>query len=266
MKTIKHKSSVSSNQQNTVNRFDETVENYLQYRPSYPEEVYTLLSHQFDFSHEKMIADIGSGTGFLSKLFLDHGHTVYGVEPNQAMRMAAEKYLANYSNFHSINGLAELTTLQDESVDWVVVGTAFHWFDIKKTKIEFKRILKSSGFCCVVWNVRNQKESPLLQEYENLILNFSNDYKKSRAQEFDQTIVDNFFHPYEMYVASFANKQFFNWEGFKGRLLSTSYSLRENDDKYADMINALKKIFDQYQSNGRVEFLYETKMYYGQLK
>jgi len=251
---------------NTVERFDETVENYLKFRPSYPEEVYTLLTKQFGLNPKKMIADIGSGTGFLSKLFLDHGYEVYGVEPNQAMRQAAEKYLANHPNFHSISGLAEATELKDESVDWILVGTAFHWFDVVKTKIEFKRILKSPGFCCIVWNVRNQKESALIQAYENLILTFSNDYQKSRAQEFDQTIVDDFFSPYEMHTASYVNKQLFDWDGFKGRLLSTSYSLRENDPKYLDMINGLKQIFDKYESNGQIEFLYDTKMYYGQLK
>jgi SAM-dependent methyltransferase len=251
---------------NTVERFNETVENYLKYRPSYPEEVYSLLARQYDLSPEKVIADIGSGTGFLSKLFLDHGYTVYGVEPNQAMRHAAERYLSNNSNFYSINGLAEKTELKNESIDWVIVGTAFHWFDIEKTKIEFKRILKSPGFCCVIWNVRNKKESALIQDYENLILTFSNDYKESRAQEFDQTIVNDFFSPYEMYAASFVNKQIFDWEGLKGRLLSTSYSLRESDSRYADMINELRYIFDKHESNGKIEFLYDTKMYYGQLK
>lgn len=251
---------------NSVKRFDETVENYVKYRPSYPKEVYSLLVKKFNLSPEKVIADIGSGTGFLSKLFLEHGHVVYGVEPNEAMRIAAEKYLDKNSNFKNINGLAESTALENESVDWIIVGTAFHWFDAEKTKIEFKRILKSPGFCCVVWNVRNKAQSKLLQDYENLILNFSKDYKQSRAQEFDQTIVEDFFSPYEMHTASLVNKQHFNWEGFKGRLLSTSYSLRENDPNYQDMINELKIIFDRYQLDGQVEFLYDTKMYYGQLK
>ncbi|OGT43783.1 MAG: hypothetical protein A3F42_01115 [Gammaproteobacteria bacterium RIFCSPHIGHO2_12_FULL_37_34] len=251
---------------NTVQRFNETVQDYLKYRPSYPKEVYSLLVKQFDLTPEKIIADVGSGTGFLSKLFLEHGHSVYGVEPNQGMRKAAEKYLLENQNFHSINGLAEATTLDNESINWIVVGTAFHWFDVKKIRIEFKRILKSPGFCLVVWNVRNKKQSVLLQDYENLILTFSNDYQQSRAQEFDQTIVKDFFHPFEMKTASFIHKQQFSWDGLKGRLLSTSYSLRENDPKYQDMIDELKQIFDRHQSNGLVEFLYDTKMYYGQMK
>lgn len=250
----------------SVQRFDKTVEDYLKYRPSYPEDIYSLLVNQFDLTPEKVIADIGSGTGFLAKLFLSHGHAVYGVEPNQAMRKAAEIYLNENLNFHSLNGLAEATTLDDESIDWIVVGTAFHWFDVKKTKIEFKRILKSPGFCLVVWNVRNTKQSVLLQDYENLILTYSNDYNKSRAHEFEQTIVEDFFYPFEMKTATFVNKQQFSWDGLKGRLLSTSYSLRDDDPKYHDMIDELKIIFDRHQSNELVEFLYDTKMYYGQMK
>ena len=243
---------------------NETVESYLKYRPSYPEEVYSLLVKQFNLAPDKVIADIGSGTSFLSKLFLAHSHTVYGVEPNSTMRMAAEKYLSLDQNFYSVNGLAEATTLGNEAIDWVIVGTAFHWFDAKKTKSEFKRILKSPGFCLLVWNVRNKQQSAFLQDYEDLILCFSKDYQHSPAQAFNQAVVEDFF--IEMQTASLVNKQKFSWEGLQGRLLSTSYSLRENDFKYSSMMNELKQIFDRHQSNGFVEFLYATKMYYGQMK
>lgn len=125
---------------NTVERFDATVENYFKYRPSYPAKVYAYLAQHCSLTADKIIADIGSGTGFLTKLFLAQGNTVSGVEPNRSMREVAEDYLAEFTKFRSINGLAEVTTLDNESVDWVTVGTAFHWFDVEKTKAEFKRI------------------------------------------------------------------------------------------------------------------------------
>lgn len=74
-----------------------------------------------------------------------------------------------------------------------------------------------------MWNVINNKQSALVQDYENLILTYSNDYHQSRAQEFDQTISKDFFNSFGMQTASFVNKQQFDWEGLKGRLLSTSY-------------------------------------------
>ncbi len=251
---------------NNINRFTETVENYVKYRPSYPAEIYPFLVQHCGLTQEKMIADIGSGTGFLSKLFLDHGHIVYGVEPNRAMRTAGEQYLSQYPKFHSIDGQAEATTLDNQSVDWVTAGTAFHWFDPEKSKIEFKRILKSPGFVLLIWNIRNKQQSPLLQDYESLLLTFCKEYQNSPAQKFNQTVAEDFFKPYSMKMASFPNKQQFDWEGFKGRLLSTSYSLREPDPQYEKMIQGLHKIFERHQQQGMVELLYETKLYYGQMK
>ncbi|MFN7096842.1 MAG: class I SAM-dependent methyltransferase, partial [Gammaproteobacteria bacterium] len=118
-------------------RFTETVQNYLKYRPSYPQEVLSFLVDECNLTKQSLIADIGSGTGFLSKLFLDYGNTVYGVEPNQAMREAVEDLLKRYNHFHSIDATAEATTLPDHSVDFITAGTAFHWFDFNKTKQEF---------------------------------------------------------------------------------------------------------------------------------
>ncbi|MBS0350946.1 MAG: class I SAM-dependent methyltransferase, partial [Proteobacteria bacterium] len=80
------------NSDNT-NRFTDTVENYIKYRPLYPPEMYPFLVEHCGLTQAQTIADIGSGTGFLSKLFLDQGHIVYGVEPNDAMRLAGEQYL-----------------------------------------------------------------------------------------------------------------------------------------------------------------------------
>lgn len=249
-----------------INRFTKTVENYIKYRPSYPAEIYSFLIQQGDLTSEKVIADIGSGTGFLSKLFLDHGHTVYGVEPNRAMRNAGEQYLSHYQKFHSVDGSAEATTLDSESVDRVTAGTAFHWFDPEKSKIEFKRILKSLGFVLLIWNVRNKQKSALLRDYESLLMTDCKEYKNSPAQKFNQSVAEEFFKPYSMKTASFPNKKQFDWEGFKGRLLSTSYSLRETDSQYEKMLKDLREIFERHQKQGVVEFLYDTKLYYGQMK
>lgn len=247
-------------------RFTDTVQDYIKYRPSYPKEVLQLLIDECDLTKNKIIADVGSGTGLLSKLFLDYGNIVYGVEPNQSMREAAEEYLKEYSNFYSVNGTAEATSLEDKSVDIITVGTAFHWFDVVKTKIEFRRILKKEGWVVLVWNVRNVKDSALLRDYENLLLEYATDYKESNAIKFDKTAVEEFFSPHEMKTDSFKNIQQFDWDGFKGRLLSSSYSLRPGDARYEEMLKELKEIFERYQHKGRVEFLYEARLSYGRFE
>lgn len=250
-------------------RFTLTVQNYLKCRPSYPKEIITLLSKECGLTKEHRIADIGSGTGLLTKLFLDHGNVVYGVEPNQAMREAGEAFLKHYPNFHSIAGRAEATPLPDKSVDFITVGTAFHWFEPGPTKIEFRRILKSPGHVALIWNVRDVARSKLLVEYEQLVINYGKDYINSKAQtydvlSFDESPIVEFFQPYKMHLANLEQRQYFDWQGLQGRLLSASYSLREGDPRYEEMIQALRTIFDRYQHNNQVEFLYATKIYYGQ--
>lgn len=118
----------------------------------------------------------------------------------------------------------------------------------------------------LIWNVRDKSHSPLVNDYETLLLEYAKDCKQSRVQEFEQTAVADFFSPYQMQTAAFANKQYFDWQGLKGRLLSTSYSLRETDPRYKVMLDDLHRIFLRHQVNDKVEFLYETKLYYGQLK
>jgi ubiquinone/menaquinone biosynthesis C-methylase UbiE len=246
-------------------RFTQTVQDYIKYRPSYPKEVLQVLVEECNLTQNKIIADVGSGTGILSKIILDYGSVVYGVEPNETMRLAAEKYLMNYPFYHSISGSAENTTLDDQSIDIITVATAFHWFDAEKTKLEFKRILKTTGWVLLVWNVRNLDQSNLLRDYEDLILEYGKDYRESNARKFNKTVTENFFSPNEMKCRSFKNVQYFDWEGLKGRLLSTSYSLRPGDSGYKEMLERLRAIFDRYQQAGIVEFLYETKLYYGHI-
>lgn len=243
-----------------MEKFTETTDYYHQYRPSYPAEIIDILIRDCHLTQEKMIADVGSGTGILTKLFLDHGNKVFGIEPNKAMRQIGEAHLLGYKNFTSVDGSAEKTTLNNQSVDFVTVGTAFHWFDAVRSKLEFQRILRAPKWVVLIWQVRDMSK-PLMQEWEDLIIQFGRDYKNSRAQQFDQTIGDFFAGDWKQHTLDY--QQVFDWEAFKGRLFSTSYSLRPGDDKFQDMLDKLRHIFEQYQQNGEVCFDYKTKMYYG---
>src|SRR5256885_671619 len=112
-----------------IQRFSNRVENYLRFRPHYPEETLDFLKADCGLIPESIIADIGSGTGFLARLFLANGNRVLGIEPNKEMREAGERSLKNYPVFTSIAATAEATTLPNQSVNFVTAGQAFHWFD-----------------------------------------------------------------------------------------------------------------------------------------
>jgi SAM-dependent methyltransferase len=248
---------------NSTTRFSDRVDNYVKYRPHYPKEVIPYLEETIGLTSEKIVADIGSGTGISSVLFLENGNKVYGVEPNKEMREAGEAYLSQYKKFISVAGTAEDTLLESDSMDVIVCGQAFHWFDTEKSKIEFTRILKENGYVVLMWNERNTKDSQLLADYENLIKKFGTDYDKVCQQ--DEKVNDNikiFFDKRGYDVKLIESYQVFDFEGFKGRLLSSSYVPKDNEE----MIDELKILFDKYQKNGSVKFEYHTMIYTGQLK
>ena len=240
-------------------RFSTRVDNYVKYRPGYPKDIISFLSQENLLSSESLIADIGSGTGILSRLFLDNGNTVYGVEPNNEMRLAAEECLVEYPNFVSVNGSAEETNINDHTIDLISVGQAFHWFDAQKTRIEFERILKPRGYVIIIWNSRKRIENEFSIAYEAFVSKFGTDYKAVRMNE---SKVDDFFN-YQL--KTFENYQELNFEGLRGRLLSASYMPLDSDPRYHDMLEELSTLFENYQKEGKVRIKYETQVYFGHL-
>lgn len=245
---------------NPTSRFTDRVENYIKYRPSYPPEIIRYLKTEGILKNDSVIADIGSGTGISAELFLKNGDFVYGVEPNDAMREAAEKLIPAYSNFKNIKATAEETTLSDNSIDLIICAQAFHWFDIPKVKIEFKRVLKSTGRICLMWNERILDGNPFLIDYEKLLLKYGTDYKNVRHENIDETRLNEFFTG--GYVRkTFPNKQVFDLAGVTGRLLSSSYTPQYDSPLYEPMLAELNEIFEKDQVNGLIEFLYDTNIY-----
>src|SRR6266700_3319449 len=101
----------------SVERFSNRVENYLKYRPDYPSEIIPFLAENCGLTPESIIADIGCGTGISSRMFLENGNRVFGVEPNAAMRDAAVGFLVKFPWFIPVDGTSDNTTLADASVD-----------------------------------------------------------------------------------------------------------------------------------------------------
>lgn len=247
-------------------RFSDRVADYLRYRPGYPLDMYDLLTRECGLRAEHVIADIGSGTGLLSKLFLDRGNRVFGVEPNAEMRVGGEEFLRSYPKFTSVDGSAEATTLGEASVDFVTAGQAFHWFDPKGARREFRRILKPGGFAIAAWNDRRISETRFGREYEDLLVRCSTDYSRVRETYPEAAAMRAFFGQKNFHSAELPNFQEFNFEGLGGRLRSSSYAPKEGHPNYEPMINELKRIFDVNQVDGRVRMNYTTQIYFGQLE
>jgi len=245
-------------------RFTSRVANYVKYRPSYPASVINLLESECGLTSETIVADVGSGTGFMSELFLRLGNRLFGVEPNAEMRAAGERLLSKYPSFISVNGTAEATTLPNGSIDLIVAGQAFHWFERAATKLEFKRILKPGGWVVLVWNGFRVETSAVVRSYHELLMQYGTDYKEV-SREIETCDIEDFFSPREFRHARFPFKQVFDFEGLKGRLLSASYAPQPADPQYDEMVDDLRVVFEANQEHGTVDFDYETQVYYGQL-
>lgn len=246
-------------------RFSSRVGNYVRYRPGYPKEILGLLRAECGLTQESVIADIGSGTGKLTELFLANGNAVFGVEPNREMREAGERLLGGFAKFTSVVATAEETTLPDGCVDFITAGQAFHWFDRKRCRVEFTRILKRAGWVVLIWNERKtEATASFLEEYEKFLKVYATDYAKVDHKQIDDEVVREFFG-YAPEKKKFPSSQEFDYEGLKGRLLSSSYAPESGQPKYADMIRDLERLFETHQEGGQVQFVYDTVVYYGKL-
>jgi ubiquinone/menaquinone biosynthesis C-methylase UbiE len=243
-------------------RFSNRVENYIKYRPGYPQEAIEFIFQHTGFNNDSVISDIGSGTGILTKYFNNRVNKIFAVEPNDEMRTAAEGLLKSQKNFISVNASAEQTTLDDDSVDGIAIAQAFHWFDRNKVRKEFKRILKRDGYVILIWN-NHLTNTPFLAEYEELLIKYANDYNEVDHRNLAKDDFDSFYSNYEKKV--FAHKQVFDFEGLAGRIMSASYCPLPGEDNYLILFKSLKEAFDRYSINDRVDFNYETDVYVGRI-
>jgi len=249
----------------TLQRFSNRVDDYINFRPHYPEEMIAFLVGEGIVTAQSVVADIGSGTGISSELFLLNGNKVYGVEPNKEMREAAENIFLNNKNFISVAATAESTSLAVSSIDLIIASQAFHWFDKAKCKEEFRRILKKDASLALIWNDRRTDSSDFLIAYEKLLKDFGTDYSEVNHKNIDKKQMDDFFGE-EVRTRCFDNFQHFEYEGLEGRLRSCSYVPSPEQAGYQPMMEALKELFKEFNTLGKITFEYDTRIFYGKLK
>ena len=258
-------SSVSQPPADATSRFSDRVQHYVKHRPTYPPGLIELLAREAGLTKASVVADIGSGTGISSEPFLRNGNAVYAVEPNREMREAAEESLASRAGFHSVEGTAEKTGLKDASVDVVAAMQAFHWFDGPAARGEFKRILRPGGRVVLVWNTRRTGGTKFLEGYEQILRKWGTDYQKVRHDRAGHEAIAAFFAPSEFVTHRLENVQVFDFEGLKGRVLSSSYAPNESHQNHGPMMKELRELFDAHQKDGRVRFEYDTEVHIGAL-
>lgn len=247
-------------------RFTKRVAYYRQYRPGYPREVLFCLERVVALSRETIVADIGSGTGLLTELFLSYGNIVYAVEPNDEMREVAEEKLGGSARFYSVVGRAEETTLEDGSIDLIAVGQAFHWFRINEARREFKRILRAEGQVALIYNSWHVADSPIASEYGALIESLGIDTKRVSCQRKIGPDMTAFFGGDGPLEVHFDNAQRYDFETLRGRALSSSYAPLPGHANYEPLIEGLRELFEKHARDDVLLFPYKTTLYVGRLR
>ena len=243
-----------------TNRFDGKGEIYAKSRPKYAIELFDYIEDSLKIHKDCIFADIGSGTGIFSEQLLERGYKVFAVEPNDDMRKKAEEKLLYNKNFISINGNASNTNLPKESVDFVTAAQAFHWFDADAFKKECKRILKPNGRVMIVYNFRNENAectkalAKIRYKYNSEFHGFSNGISDEMCKAF-------FDGDCEVFKAD--NSQCYDKQGYINRVLSSSYSLKENDSRYIDYLNEINELFDKYSIDGLLTVPIHTVAFIG---
>ena len=247
-----------------TSKFDGKADVYEKSRPSYPDIAVREIIRRCGLNGESVIADIGAGTGKLSRCFLPIVKTVYCVEPNAGMRAAAEQQLSQYDNFVSVNGSAENTTLSEHCAELITAAQAFHWFDTEKFRNECVRIGKLGAKAALIWNFRCP-QSGINRENAEIFRRFCPGFTGfSGGEDFDMSKIDAFFKKgYER--LEYDNPLAYSMESFIGRALSASYSLKNGDRDFEEYTDALKELFARYSSGGIVVVPNITNVYIGEI-
>jgi SAM-dependent methyltransferase len=136
---------VDQSWQRQARSFGTVAQNYDRYRPSYaPEAVNWALG-----TKPLRVADVGAGTGILSRVLRGLSHEVVAIEPDDHMR---ERLTEVSPDITALAGTAEEIPLPDSSVDAVVAGQAYHWFDHDRAHPEIARVLRPGGVLVTMRN------------------------------------------------------------------------------------------------------------------
>lgn len=247
----------------TTEKFTGKADVYEKYRPEYPEAFLDDLIARNGLTAADTVADIGAGTGKLTRQLARRGLTVAAVEPNDDMRAAAERALAGFSSVTLHKGTAEHTGLAEGSAALVTAAQAFHWFDVEGFKAECKRILKPDCPAVLVWNSRDP-ESDLIVESEIIcqrLCPLFNGFSGGIEESTDA--YNRFFRDGQYEKKTFRNDIYYDLDGFIGRHLSASYAPKQGENNYQKFNDSIKQLFVKYSSGGKVLMPSITRSYIG---
>jgi len=175
-------------------------------RADYSSDAITNLLKVIGCTPSKLVADIGAGTGKLTKELLKHGLTVSSVEPNDAMRTIGIQHTQGKSVTWSV-GIGEATGLPTANFYAVFFGSSFNVVDQRLALSEISRILVPNGWFACMWNHRDL-DDPIQQHIESIIKSSIPSYSYGSRREDPTNIINTsgYFSPTQSIEADFVWK------------------------------------------------------------
>lgn len=241
---------------------------YAANRPSYSPNVLKYLQKDLGFSSTVLGADIGCGTGQLTKILAEYFDLVYAVEPNNSMMQECQKYLYNYKNILYECHSAESTEIDDNKLDYITTAQAFHLFHNAETLREFKRILKPDGRLIIVYNMKNHS-SDLFLKNEEVLLKHCPLYRRNfhakafKCDSFQECFTKD---SYQYRCFSNDNTEYLDYDTFINRTLSASYAIQKGNPSFPVFVKELAAVFGDFSVNQRVKMELSTVIYSGILR
>ena len=148
--------------------FTDVAEQYELGRPGYPPEVVAAIAGQLGLAPGARVADVGAGTGKLTRALLAAGLDVVAVEPLEGLRARLREELPQVE---VAGAAAEALPFADASLDAVVCANAFHWFDAPRAVAEFARVIRPGGGLALLWHdgIEGDASAPWSAELQRVI-------------------------------------------------------------------------------------------------
>lgn len=244
------------NQPIGVQKFSSKSEAYIKGRPAYSSEGLDFIIRQVGLESSMVVADIGAGTGILTRDLESRFHKVIAIEPNDDMRSVLGP--------KALKGTAENTGLLNESVDAIFAAQAFHWFEPKMARTEFRRILKSPKPVILLWNERQTPSGSGAAALDSLMQSLRTQI--AQALEANESAIQGFFESKVLNKAEFENPTFLDKDELQSMVLSRSYAPRKNEYGYRELIRELDSLFEKHAINGLFSVGYKTQIYWGYIR
>jgi len=248
---------------NAVDRYSEKAVTYARCRWDYAAEAIQALVTECGLSEHSIVADIGSGTGMVTRHLVDRVQTVFAVEPNADMRNLATEALHAHGSYQSVSGFSDATTLPDNCVQMITVGRALHWFPAESTRAEFSRILKPDGWLAI-FSV--SCTDPALLDSLKAVRVEENGWEVAVDKERMHLVPLSFYFGHDSFrKLIFAGSVRETWEAFLGRWCSTSPAPGPDHPLRPRFERALRDVFERHAVDGVLTVSNGTEIAFGQV-